>query len=197
MEKNFGSFEGGESPEEFDTNSEIQEEDNDFEDDFDKKWEEEDLESDDKSDEEVDEEGIRRIKCTREDLEGKTHPDTGVPYERKVVEVNGQKVEGVFPQFESEYDTQLPKELYTADDPTQMKYCTRQLRDEIKNNSELAEKFDERQLQQIEKGVQKIDGYTWHHTEYPGKMELVDEDVHADTRHTGGRAVWGGGKECR
>lgn len=197
MARNFGNFEGSESPEEVDKNNEVPEEESEFENDFDNKWDDNEEVKESKETNDADKDGVIKKKCIREDLEGQKHPETGVPYERKVVDVEGQKVEGVFPQFKSEYETQLPEDMYKADDPTQMKYCTKQLREEIKNNPELAEKFDERQLQQIEKGVQKIDGYTWHHTEEPGKMQLVDEDEHADTSHTGGRSIWGGGKECR
>lgn len=197
MSRNFGNFEGGESPEEVDKNNEVPEEESEFENDFDNKWDDNEEVEESKETNDADKDGVIKKKCIREDLEGQKHPETGVPYERKVVDVDGQKVEGVFPQFKSEYETQLPEDMYKVDDPTQMKYCTNQLREEIKNNPELAEKFDERQLQQIEKGAQKIDGYTWHHTEEPGKMQLVDEDEHADTPHTGGRSIWGGGKECR
>lgn len=197
MSRNFGNFEGGESPEEVDKNNEVPEEESEFENDFDNKWDDNEEVEESKETNDVGKDGVIKKKCIREDLEGQKYPETGVPYERKVVDVDGQKVEGVFPQFKSEYETQLPEDMYKVDDPTQMKYCTNQLREEIKNNPELAEKFDERQLQQIEKGAQKIDGYTWHHTEEPGKMQLVDEDEHADTPHTGGRSIWGGGKECR
>ena len=41
------------------------------------------------------------------------------------------------------------------------------------------------------------DGYTWHHNEEKGKMQLVDTDIHSQTRHTGGRNIWGGGTENR
>lgn len=34
-----------------------------------------------------------------------------------------------------------------------------------------------------------VDGYTWHHTEIPGKMELVPTGIHNITTHNGGRTV--------
>jgi hypothetical protein len=34
------------------------------------------------------------------------------------------------------------------------------------------------------------DGYTWHHNQELGLMQLVDEEVHAAFSHTGGVAVW-------
>ncbi|WP_240689499.1 HNH endonuclease [Ammoniphilus sp. YIM 78166] len=41
------------------------------------------------------------------------------------------------------------------------------------------------------------DGYVWHHSEVPGKMELVDEETHAQSAHTDGRSLWGGGSSYR
>ncbi|WP_164525538.1 HNH endonuclease [Siminovitchia acidinfaciens] len=41
------------------------------------------------------------------------------------------------------------------------------------------------------------EGYDWHHHEEPGKMQLVDEETHSGTGHTGGRTIWGGGTENR
>lgn len=37
------------------------------------------------------------------------------------------------------------------------------------------------------------DGYVWHHNEQPGEMQLVDENVHSRTGHTGGYSIWGQG----
>jgi hypothetical protein len=45
------------------------------------------------------------------------------------------------------------------------------------------------------KGI-KPKGYNWHHQD-EGKMQLVDEFIHGKTGHTGGRHIWGGGKEYR
>ena len=39
-----------------------------------------------------------------------------------------------------------------------------------------------------------VDGYTWHHTEIPGKMQLVPTGIHNITTHNGGRTagMWAG-----
>ena len=34
-----------------------------------------------------------------------------------------------------------------------------------------------------------VEGYTWHHTETPGKMELVPTGIHNVTTHNGGRTA--------
>ncbi|WML50611.1 HNH endonuclease [Neobacillus sp. PS3-34] len=41
------------------------------------------------------------------------------------------------------------------------------------------------------------EGFTWHHNEEPGLLQLVHQDEHAHTAHTGGRELWGGGSEYR
>ncbi|MED4462700.1 HNH endonuclease [Metabacillus fastidiosus] len=40
-------------------------------------------------------------------------------------------------------------------------------------------------------------GYTWHHHEQPGVIQLVDSETHENTGHTGGREIWGGGSDHR
>ena len=64
------------------------------------------------------------------------------------------------------------------------------------SDPELEKQFDEEQLEQIENG-DTPDGYTWHHNEETGRMQLVDSEIHAKTGHTGGRSIWGGGSENR
>lgn len=34
----------------------------------------------------------------------------------------------------------------------------------------------------------KVEGYVWHHTEEPGKMELVPYGIHHSVTHNGGRS---------
>jgi len=132
-----------------------------------------------------------------ESLEGDVHPITGVPFERRVIEVEpGHTIEGVFPKFESQFDAQLPKDMYEATDNKQFEECNKQLKEAVHNDPELRKKFTPEQLEQIENG-DTPDGYTWHHDATPGKMQLVDTETHAATGHTGGRNVWGGGTEAR
>lgn len=137
-----------------------------------------------------------KIKCRNEDLEGQEHPETGVPFERKQVEVDGKQYEVVVPEFESSFDAQLPENMFEATDREQFKECNSQLKNEVANNKDLREQFDDEQLEQIENG-DTPDGYTWHHDAEAGKMQLVDTEIHQKTGHTGGRSIWGGGTENR
>ena len=137
------------------------------------------------------------IHTRNESLEGDRHPITGVPFERKTVEdSDGNEVTGVFPEFDSDFDAQLPEDLYEASDKEQFAECNRQLKEAVEKDPELVKKFTPEQLEQIKNG-DTPDGYTWHHNEEKGKMQLVDSDIHAKTGHTGGKTIWGGGNENR
>ena len=81
-------------------------------------------------------------------------------------------------------------------DPKQFAEANRQLKEKYDSDPEFASKFNERQRDDIENGRTPY-GYTWHHNEETGKLQLVDYETHANTRHTGGRAIWGGGSENR
>lgn len=146
-------------------------------------------------------EGIRqeiiRIETINDHLEGTVHPETGVPFEVKVIELpDGTIIEGVFPQFDSVFDVQLPENMYLDTDYQQFSYANEQLKEAIQQNPELAKQFNDLQLEQIKAG-ETPDGFTWHHSEEVGKLQLVDERIHALTGHAGGRTIWGGGSLYR
>lgn len=143
-------------------------------------------------DKKTENEPITRFLDTRnQGLEGKTHL-LGVPFVRKIVDLGSEKVEGVFPIFDSLIDVQLPKELYKAGDAEQFKHCVSELKKAIAGNPELEKKFNPVQLEQINKEEPRIKGYIWHHNEELGKMQLVDATIHAKVGHTGGDYIWGG-----
>ena len=128
--------------------------------------------------------------------EGMEHPVTGVPFERQTIEHEGKKIEGVFPKFEATAEVRLPGESYLESDAKQFNICNADLKQQIEHNPELKNKFDSKQLEQIEYG-RTPSGYTWHHHQEPGRMQLISTDVHDKTAHTGGRSIWGGGSSYR
>ena len=142
------------------------------------------------------ENNIETIKCRNENLAGTAHPETGVPFEKRQVEVDGKQYEVVVPQFESTFDAQLPEDKLKVTDSIQFKECNIQLKEEVANNPKLREKFDEEQLEQIQ-DEDTPSGYSWHHDAEVGKMQLVNMELHQKTGHTGGRFIWGGGTENR
>lgn len=61
------------------------------------------------------------------------------------------------------YRVYLPKEYWLESDYIQFKYLNEQIKGEV-------------------------EGYTWHHTEDPGWMELVPYGIHNMVPHNGGRS---------
>ena len=143
----------------------------------------------------------RYIITRNETLEDDRHPITGVLFKRRVLELpNGEKVEGVFPWFESVFDVKISESLYFQPDRIQFKECNRQLAQEIEKSLELKQIFSEEQLEQIQDGIfdgTAPDGYVWHHDAEAGKLQLVAFETHSRTGHTGGRSLWGGGSDNR
>ena len=145
-------------------------------------------------------EEVEKIPCILEDLAGKEHPITKVPYHRVQVALpDGRKVEGVFPKFASKFDYVLDPSLYTASDYMQFREANQALAREIGNNAELRRQFTEFERELIEEGDWPSKDYTWHHNEKPGVLQLVKRKIHKATPHTGGRSkfLWGGGSEQR
>ena len=136
--------------------------------------------------------GIVQLKTVYNKFENRVLPGTDVKYVRKTLDIKGTIIEGVFPEFKSLFTTYLPDNLLLASDKVQFSHCVKSLQNEIKNNPGFSKQFSPRQLEQIKAG-KTPGGYTWHHNEQLGKMELVKSDVHDIAKHTGGRAIWGGG----
>lgn len=148
----------------------------------------------------INEEGVIKYPCRNEGLAGTTNPISGIEYEKRIVEINGYQVEVVMPKFESVFDAELPEGLNEAKDREQFKECNKQLYEKIQEDPELRKQFTSEQIEQIKDGMTNggaPDGYTWHHDAEVGKMQLVDSDIHADSRHTGGKTLWGGGNSNR
>lgn len=141
----------------------------------------------------INDEGTVQYKTDRHDLEGKQGAN-GVEYERKNVVINGVTVEGVFPVFDSVFDVQLPDNLLKSSNGAQFGECNKQLKAAVEADPELRKKFTPDQLDEIADGDTPT-GYTWHHNEEPGRMQLVKTADHDRTQggaaHTGGKSLWG------
>lgn len=142
---------------------------------------------------------IKEIDTINEDLNGDEHPDTGVPFESKIVQLpNGDAIEGVFPIFDSSYNATIPEEMYLDSDDAQFDVANDQLYQAIRSNPSLADEIglSQEEVQGLAYG-QTPEGFTWYHNEEPGVLQLLDEEIHAETGHTGGRSIWGGGTDNR
>ncbi len=141
----------------------------------------------------IDADGVIHYKTDCQDKEGQT-ADCGVYYERKIFTYMNIKIEGVFPVFHSVFDTDLPEENYQSSNVKQFSECNKKLGEGIKDDPGLKDVFTKEQLGDIESG-RTPRGYTWHHMEEPGKMQLVRTEDHdkriGGAAHTGGNSIWG------
>ena len=141
------------------------------------------------------------LRTINESLEGDRHPITGVPFVKKVIEtLSGERIEGVFPVFESPFKAEIPEDTYLKGDKDQFRICNQQLAEKIDNDPNFAKQFTKDQIEQIHDGIKDgsaPDGYVWHHEPESGVLSLVDSDIHGKTGHTGGRFIWGGGSDFR
>ncbi|MEH7342343.1 HNH endonuclease [Bacillus sp. JJ1532] len=132
-------------------------------------------------------------------LGGLEHAETGVSFEQKTIELpNGDLQTGTFPVFESQFSVVLAEEVYLESDRTHFSIANETLYQSIQENPSLAREFglSSEDIRGLENGVTP-EGYVWHHNEQPGVLQLVDEDIHQNTGHTGGREIWGGGSNYR
>lgn len=136
----------------------------------------------------------RLVPTINSKLLGSKHPETGVEFVLKKLKYSdGQMIQGVFPVFSSLADIELPKDLYKAKFPEQQKYCLEQLQKKTKPIfGKYRKSFTEDQLDDIANGILP-EGFTWHHNEKEGLMQLVDTATHDATGHTGGMSLWGAG----
>jgi len=97
-----------------------------------------------------------------------------------------------FPIFDDvvKYETNLPNNAFRSESYTgQMKMATRDLGDQIKKGNVSSSQFSEAQLKQIYSGKEKIPGYTWHHHQDTGRMQLVPTEIHGKVGHIGWKSM--------
>lgn len=76
--------------------------------------------------------------------------------------------------------------------PADLRAATRHLRDMIDSGTVSESAFTQIQLREIRGGRGKISGYTWHHHQDAGRMQLVPEQIHKNVKHIGGFGMRGG-----
>ena len=128
---------------------------------------------------------IKNTKPINYQYKNTIHPISKVKYNR-----NG------FPVFKNNMSCRLPMHLHNSSDNKQFRFCNQKLLRQLQKNTTLSKNFSKKQLEAIRHN--KIpDGYTWHHNQKKGLLELVDREIHNKTAHTGGRKIWGGGNDNR
>jgi hypothetical protein len=98
-----------------------------------------------------------------------------------------------FPIFDPyvKVETRITGDLSHMNREAHMRAATRQLRADIEAGRVSRGIFDEVQLRKIMSGEKKIPGYTWHHHQETGRMQLVPTDIHEWIKHVGGTELWG------
>lgn len=117
--------------------------------------------------------------------------------EKWVSKKNGERVRIIFdsrgfPIFDgiAKYDTRfISREFSESGYRGQMKMASRDLKSAIERGAVRRKDFNDEQLLAINRGAEKIPGYTWHHHQDSGRMQLIPEDVHSKVRHIGGEAM--------
>ncbi|MBF0780468.1 HNH endonuclease [Granulicatella sp. 19428wC4_WM01] len=117
----------------------------------------------------------------RLELANKVHPVTGVPFDS----------DG-FPIFEVLGEMNLQPEDYLKSRATHFDRASKDLYNQILNNSDLASQFTSTEIEIFKNGgIPKR--FTWHHHQNEGLMQLVDRKIHRKTGHIGGYSIWGKG----
>ncbi len=136
------------------------------------------------------------LKTNNSIRDGETY--NGTWFQRDTVVIGDVRVEGIFPKFDAAFepDTNMPASLWKgrgSQHEAHFAWCRAQLKAAVGENPALAARFTaaERRLIQEEK---PLPGYTWHHHQQPGKMQLVPSQKHSaamhGVNHTGGNALW-------
>lgn len=145
-----------------------------------------------------------------------------VPFVTKRIKYERFDLKGVFPDFTNfkVFETTLKRKNYLSNDKTQFKLAKNELYKAYTKNPEkiehLLKKINENASYELNKKIYSgekllrkqisdiknpanpnVFGTIWHHSEREGVLELISHNIHNDVRHTGGRAIWGGGSTHR
>lgn len=117
-------------------------------------------------------------------LAGKRHPESGIPFDKRG-----------FPIFDdvAAFETRLASDVVGVKNRrTHMKAATADLDRAIKAGQVSKGQFSDEALEAIRRHEPEIPGWTWHHHQERGRMQLVPTDVHEATGHSGGMDTWYG-----
>jgi|GEM_PF-5050312 len=127
----------------------------------------------------------------------------GVLFETKIIELpNGIKIKGVFPKLPRVYRTKLPEHIMLLSDKKQFDLAFMKFQNQLRRSPDLRKNFSEKQVKEMlgrktnPVSNNSVPGYTWHHQEN-GYLDCVETSIHDLVKHTGLRAMNGGGGTLR
>lgn len=123
---------------------------------------------------------LPKLKLGLPGMAGKTHPKTKVRFDEKG-----------FPKFKVYYTVKLRKKYFRETREKHFYLANRELKKHIDSSVRIKTKFSRKQIKQINQG-DTPSGYTWHHHQDAGILQLVDSEIHEKTGHHGGYSIWGG-----
>lgn len=95
-----------------------------------------------------------------------------------------------FPKFPHKFQMTLKDSYLKAGRDKHNTEANKSLKESYsKNKTKFKKMFNKKQLKEIENG-KTPNGYTWHHHQTRGVMQLVHKSYHEGTSHTGGFAIW-------
>ena len=115
-------------------------------------------------------------------MANKRHPKTKVCFDEKG-----------FPKFKVYYTVKLKKKYFCETRERHFYMANKILKEDIFSNKKLRSKFSKSQIKQISQ-YETPSGYTWHHHQDVGVLQLVDAELHSKTHHAGGYTIWGSKK---
>lgn len=121
----------------------------------------------------------KKIKIKNGSLANKTHKATGIKF----------NPDG-FPIFKARESISLPYEMIKSSNYQQFKYCNQELAMKLETNAALKASFTKGEIAGLKKG-NNPPGWTWHHHQTRGYMQLVKTSIHRAVGHTGGKSIWG------
>lgn len=95
-----------------------------------------------------------------------------------------------FPKFKSYYTVILKRRDYHKTREQHFYIANKMLYKAIVSNYMLRSKFSKREIKKFSNG-ETPSKYTWHHHQDAGKLQLVNNTIHAKTPHVGGYSIWG------
>ena len=144
--------------------------------------------------------GLLKKKYGADTVSSSTLPKTSMPNVKlagkSLTMENGTRItfdQRGYPIFEQHtpFEIKISSSAAQSSSKTHMRAATQDLNDSIARGQTNPSVFTSEQLTAIRSGQTKIPGFTWHHHQDTGRMQLIPTEIHRAVRHVGGMEMWG------